>query len=235
MLGNRVREWLDGLLHDKDELPGHMSVRENTAEIIQLPTVAANRRVEMVKKVRAAVEKKLTHLMAGVTVNAEEALFEEMRDLDEERALAVHFNVMRSLRTHQDQLRQEFSSQLNRSWLALLNRRDKQPVPDAPQDMVPMLKAYSDKHLNHYKILLEELRLRFSNLSHQQVSFHPLLPGNFYLCFWHATEAMDLTYQERKLMVTLFHRFVMDRFGQMAAIANQRLVDLDVPAEFEAS
>ena len=212
-----------------------MSNRENTAEIIQLPTVATNQRVETVKKVRAAVEKKLTYLMEGLSANAEEALFEEMRELDEERALAVHFNVMRALRTNHSRLRRELSSQLNRSWLALIHRRDKQPVPDAPQDLVPTLKAYSDKSLNHYKILLEELRLRFSNLSKQQVSFHPLLPGNFYLCFWHATESMDLTYQERKLCVTLFHRFVMDRFGQMAAIANQRLVDLEVPALFEES
>ncbi len=210
-----------------------MAQRDNTAEIIQLPTAEANRRVETVKKVRAGVENKLNHLMEGMSANAEEALFEEMQELDEERALAIHFNVMRALRTNKKQLRRALSSQLNRTWLALIHRRDQQPVPEAPQDVKPMLKAYSDKNLNHYKILLEELRLRFSHLSRQRVTFHPLLPGSFYLCFWHATEEMELTYQERKLVVTLFHRFVMDRYGQLAAIANQRLVDLDVPALFE--
>lgn len=210
-----------------------MSQRDNTAEIIQLPTAAANQRVDTVKKVRAAVENKLSYLMDGMSANAEEALFEEMQDLSEERALAIHFNVMRALRTNHGELRKALSSQLNRSWLALVHRRDKQPVEDAPLDMRPMLKAYTDKSLNHYKILLEELRLRFSHLSGQRVTFHPLLPGNFYLCFWYATESMDLTYQERKFAVTLFHRFVMDRYGQLAAIANQRLVDLGVPALFE--
>lgn len=210
-----------------------MSTRDNTAQVIQLPTVAANRRVESVKKVRAAVEKKLSYLMDGMSANAEEALFEEMHGIDEERALAIHFNVMRALRTNREELRKAFSSQLNRTWLSLIHRRDQQPVEEPPRDMRPMLKAYGDKSLNHYKILLEELRLRFCNLSRQRVTFHPLLPGNFYLCFWHATESMDLTYQERKLAVTLFHRFVMDRYGQLAAIANTRLVELEVPALFE--
>lgn len=208
-----------------------MSSTNNTAEIIQLPTVAANRRVDTVKKVRASIERKLAYLMEGLTINAEDALFEEMAELQQERALEVHFNVMRALRTDGDRLREEFSSQLNRAWVLLVNRKDQQAAANAPQDMVPMLKAYSDRNLNHYKILLEELRLRFCNLTRRDISFHPLLPGNFYLSFWHATETLDVTYQERKLLMVLFHRFVMDRFGQLAAIANQRLVDEDVPSQ----
>ncbi len=206
---------------------------KNTAEVVHLPSATVSRRVETVKKVKGSVEVRLRLLMTSLSANVADALFEEMRHLDETSAMEVHFNVMRSLRTEQDQLWAQFSSQLNRSWLALVNRRDKQPVPDAPHDITVILRGYSDKNLNHYKILLEELRQRFSSLSNRTVSFHPLLPGNFYLCFWHATEVLDLTYSERKLLLPLFNRFVMDRFGQIAAIANQTLAEARIPAEYE--
>lgn len=210
-----------------------MSSPRNTAEIIQLPTAAASKRIDTVKKVRSAVEKKVFFLMEGLAANVADALFEEMRHLDEEQALACHFNVMRSLRTESAVLRQQFHRMMNHSWTALVNRKDQQPIPDAPSDVTQILKRFSDRNTNHYKILLEELRLRFCHMSRRNVSFHPLLAGNFYLSFWHATEALDLTYQERKLLLPLFHRFVMDRFGQILAIANQTLVDLEVPAYFD--
>ena len=181
-----------------------------------------------VKRVRASVEKKLFLLMDGLSSNVEDALFEEMRHLDEETALACHFNIMRSLKTESDLLGVELRQQMNHAWVALAHRRDKQPVPDAPQEVSAILKGFSDRNLNHYKILLEEIRRRFSNLSGRHMSFHPLLPGNFYLSFWHATEVLELTYPQRKLLLPLFNRFVMDRFGQILAIGNQTLVDLGV-------
>lgn len=206
-----------------------MSSPSNTAQIIKLPNAAASKRVETVKRVRAAVEKKLFFLMDGLSANVADALFEEMRHLDEQAALDCHFNIMRSLKTEYRALREELQRQMNHSWVGLVHRRDQQPIPDAPYDITATLKAFSDRNLNHYKILLEELRLRFSNLSRRNLSFHPLLPGNFYLSFWHATDVLTLTYQERKLLLPLFNRFVMDRFGQILAIGNQTLVDLDIP------
>ncbi|MEX0942041.1 MAG: DUF1631 family protein [Pseudomonadales bacterium] len=205
----------------------------NTAEIIQLPPTAVSKRVETVKRVRAAVEKKTRYLLEGLSSNVADALFEEMHHLSEEDALACHFNIMRCLKTQGDVLANEFAQYMDKSWVNLVHRRDKQAIADASQDVTPMLKAYSDKYLNHYKILLEELRLRFCHLSRRRLAFHPMLPGNFYLCFWHATEDLDLTYQERKLLLPLFHRFVMDRFGQVLAISNQTLVELEIPAWFE--
>lgn len=204
----------------------------NTAEIIQLPR-SASKRVETVKRVRAKVEKKTRYLMEGLSANVADALFEEMHHLPEEKALECHFNIMRCLKLESPKLCDELAQFMDKAWISLIHRRDQQAVADAPPDVTPLLKSYSDKYLNHYKILLEELRLRFSHLSHRNVSFHPLLPGNFYLCFWHATETLDLTYQERKLMLPLFHRFVMDRFGQVLAIGNQTLVDLAIPAQFD--
>jgi hypothetical protein len=212
---------------------GHEMASRNTAEIIQLSPTAVSKRVETVKRVRSAVEKKTRYLLEGMSANVADALFEEMQHLSEEDALACHFNIMRSLKTEGDVLANEFAQYMDKSWVNLVHRRDKQAVADSPQDVTPMLKAYSDKYLNHYKILLEELRLRFSHLSRRPLAFHPMLPGNFYLCFWHATEDLDLTYQERKLLLPLFHRFVMDRFGQILSIGNQTLVELEIPAWFE--
>lgn len=201
-----------------------------SAQIIKLPNAAVSRRVDIVKRVRASVEKKLFSLMAGLSENVADALFEEMRHLDEQAALECHFNIMRALKVNADVLCHNLHTQMNHSWIALIHRRDEQAVDDAPYDVIGVLKGHSDKNLNHYKILLEELRLRFSHLSEVELSFHPLLPGNFYLSFWHATECLGLTYQERRLVMPLFNRFVMDRFGQILSIANQTLVELDIPA-----
>lgn len=207
-----------------------MSTR-NTAEIIQLPKAATSKRVAAVKQIRAAVDKKLVHLVDGLSANVADALFEEMHHINEEQALSYHFNIMRALKTDATAMRDEFRTQMNQSWINLVHRKDKQSAADAPQEVAQSLKLYSDKNLNHYKILLEELRLRFCNLSHCEMAFHPLLPGNFYLSFWHATEALELNYQERMLLLPLFNRFVMDRFGQVLSIANQTMVELEIPAE----
>jgi hypothetical protein len=55
-----------------------------------------------------------------------------------------------------------------------------------------------------------------------------MLPANFYFCFWQATEKFDLTVSERSLLVPLFNRFVMDRFGQILGAVNQSLTALNV-------
>ena len=210
-----------------------MSSPQPTAKIIKLPSGAVSKRLERVKRLRAAVEKKLFQLMGSLSANVADALFEEMTDLEKQAALDCHFNIMRAVKKNGDALNQALHKQMGHSWAGLIHRRDKQPIPDAPSDVTAILKTFSDKNLNHYKILLKELQLRFCNLSNRKVAFHPLLPGNFYLSFWHATEVLNLTYQERKLLLPLFNRFVMDRFGQILSIGNQTLVELDVPASFE--
>ncbi|MFT5209865.1 MAG: hypothetical protein ACI9CE_001588 [Flavobacterium sp.] len=101
-------------------------------------------------------------------------------------------------------------------------------MKDPDNETCFLLKKCSDRNLNHYKILLEELRMRFSVVAGGELDYHPLLPGNFYLCFWHATEKLKLSPSERKLLLPLFNRFVMDRFGQILSIANQSMVDAGI-------
>ena len=202
----------------------------NTAKILKMPDPKASRRIGNVKRVRTVVEKKLFSLMDGLAFNVAEALFEEMSHLDEKSALECHFNIMRAFKTEGERLQDAMRHQMNFSWLALIQGKDEQPIPDAPYDVTSVLKAYSDKNMNHYKILLEEVRMHFSEIAGADLSFHPLLPGNFFLSFWHATEALSVSYQERKLVLPLFNRFVMDRFGQIVGLGNQVLSEME-PSE----
>ena len=70
-----------------------------------------------------------------------------------------------------------------------------------------------------------QIQQKFSALCQKEMSFHPLLPSNFYLCFWCATEKLGLSYDERCLLIPLFNRFVMDRFGEVLSAAHQTLID----------
>lgn len=103
------------------------------------------------------------------------------------------------------------------------------PIP--PKDVEKLLRSYAERNQNRYKILLEELRQRFNVLAGAELDFHPMLPGNFYLCFLHAIEKLELSHAERCLLLPLYNRFVMDRFGQVLALSNQSLAEQDFNPE----
>ncbi|MCB1647785.1 MAG: hypothetical protein KDI36_20160 [Pseudomonadales bacterium] len=201
-------------------------IPESGPDILRLPARNREHRIVVVKQVKQVVDKKLKYLLDGLSVNVADALFEEMLHLDESDALSRHFNIMRAIRTENHTFREEFLSLMNLSWAYLVNVKDRQPLPDAPAELVPDIKRFNDRNVNHYKVLLEEIRCRFSELVQADLAFHPLLPGNFYLSFWFATARMSLSYEERRLLLPLFHRFVMDRFGQVLSVASLVLEDL---------
>ncbi len=179
----------------------------------------------MVKRVKKSVDTKLDYLFDGLVENAADALFEEMYGCKEEEMLGQHFNVTRALKVRSVPYREYYNSLMNHAWVNLLNRRDQPALGNPPEDVQELLKIYADRNQNHYKILLEELRQRFSVLAGTELTFHPMLPGNFYLCFWHATEKLELKHNERCLLLPLYNRFVMDRFGQVLALSNQSLAE----------
>lgn len=177
------------------------------------------------KRVKKTVDVKMGYLFDGLVANAADALFEEMYGHDDPDGLTRHFNVTRALKLHATTYVDQYSTLMNHAWVNLLNRKDLPSLPNPPEDVIVMLKGYSERNQNHYKILLEELRQRFSVMVDEDMNFHPMLPGNFYLCFWHATEKLTLSHQERCLLLPLYNRFVMDRFGQVLALANQSLAE----------
>lgn len=180
------------------------------------------------RQVKGGVDNKMNYLFDGLLLNVADALFEEMHGMEESRQLDEHFNITRALKVRGNVYQEEFLTLMNLSWVNLVKSKNYQALPDAPYDVVPILKSYSDRNINHYKVLLEEIRLRFAELVDTDVGFHPLLPGNIYLCFWHATEKLGINYSERLLLLPLFNRFVMDRFGQVLSIANQSLVEFGI-------
>jgi hypothetical protein len=179
----------------------------------------------VVKTVKKAVDAKMSYLFEGLSLNAADALFEEQYGEENQDALAHQFNVTRALRVRANVHKETFNTLMNHSWLNLLNRKDQPGLPLPPADILTLLDAYALRNQNHYKILLEELRQRFSALAGLDLQYYPLLPRNFYVCFWHSIEDFDITSEERRLLLPLYNRFVMDRFGQVLALANQSLAE----------
>ncbi|MDG1443775.1 MAG: DUF1631 family protein [Pseudomonadales bacterium] len=205
-----------------------MSAEYTTAQIIQLPQANRQRNIQVVRQVKGAVDNRMNYLFDGLLLNVADALFEEMHGMDQHRQIDEHFNITRALKVRGDVYQEEFLTLMNLSWVNLIKSKNYQALPDAPCEVAPTLTYYSERNLNHYKILLEEIRLRFTALVDTNVDFHPLLPNNFYLCFWHATEKLGINYSERVLLLPLFNRFAMDRFGQVLSIANQGLVEFGI-------
>lgn len=204
------------------------NTRRRKADVIELP--ASNRQVplEVVKRVKSVMDNKMFYLLKGLTTDVTDALFEEMRGMEEQEALASHFKIMRVLKVEAGTYRQEFSDLLNISWMNLISAKDEPAVGDAEGRAAANAQLYSRRHRNHYKILLEEIRQRFCGMTGTNLSFHPMLPANFYLCFWHATRSLGLNYKERQLLMSLFHRFVMNRFGQLLAAVNDKMAELGI-------
>ncbi len=195
------------------------------ADIIALPKDRRERSIQVVKGVKRAVDAKFMYLFEGLCMNAADALFEEQFGSEDSDVLAQQFNITRALRLHSAEQFDAFRSQQGPCWVNLLNKKEASGIDNLDDEFGQVLHGYAERIRNHYKILLEELRLRFCTLVDADVSKHPLQPINFYLCFWHASEQLDLTTEERRLLMTLFNRFVMDRFGQVLALANQALLE----------
>ena len=196
-----------------------------TADIIVQPQNRRERSIYVVKNLKKAVDTKLKYLFQGLCINAADALFEEQFGTAYSDDLARHFNITRALRVRSEVQFQEFRMLQAQVWVNLLNKKNQVGLVEPDQEFAEVLHRYSERNRNHYKILLEELRQRFSALTESDLNFHPLLPLNFYLCFWHSSECLELTSEERQLVMVLFNRFVMDRFGQVLALANQSLVE----------
>jgi hypothetical protein len=203
----------------------------NSTEVIQLTVVSREKRIEVIRKVKTVVDQKLAYLMEGLQLNVADALFEEMRHLEEQEALRSHFNIMRAIKVDLDRLLEEQNELMNLGWTNIVQRKDRSAVPAAPGYITSEIKPLCDKHLGNYRIIFEEIDARLAWLARCPITHHPLQPEELFLCFWYATEKLQLTEDERRLLLPLFNRFVLDRLGQLLSVANQSLTQQDIPTD----
>jgi len=186
------------------------------------------RTIAIIKEVKAEVDKKLSYLLDGLAANVADALFEEMWGLDEKEAFEHHFNVMRALKVQSVAYRKEFDRLMNETWRIFFLTRD-MPVVETPDGSAGTLITSNRKKVESYhKMLLKDIRLRLSCLLKRELDDYPLQPETLYLCFWQSIEQLDLNYDERVLLIPLFHRFVMDRYGQVLGVVNRTLIEYGV-------
>ena len=204
-----------------------MEVKQG-ADVIPLPLKKGGTAAAILNLVQKRVEEKTEFLMCGLKENIADALFEEMIALNEQEALQRRFNIMRIMKVDEAKCRLKFEELTSQLWYTFPVEMDDSNVCAPSGEVAELTKQLSYRVANHYKVLIQETRRRFQTLLKRTVDTHPLMPGYYYHCFWQSLAELDLTYEERSSMMSLFHRFVMDRYGQILATANQTLIDLQV-------
>lgn len=199
-----------------------------TAEIIQLPGGARLSGISILQLVQKRVSEKSEYLLSGLQANVANALFEEMRDFKQEDALRHHFNVMRAMRNGEPAYHSAFCELMNRTWATFATGLDESHIEPPMGEVTVWIEAMSSRTENHYKVLLQEVRARFNTLLQDRQVRHPLLPEIYYRAFWQSLHQMDLGYIERRSLLPLFHRFFMDRYGQIVGLANRTMIRLEV-------
>ena len=206
-------------------MPELRKVDQCNIDMISTRKKNAQRAIAIIREIKAEVDEKLSHLFDGLAANVADALFEEMRDLDEKEALEHHFNVMRALKVQSVAYRKEFDRLMNDTWRIFLRSRDI-PIAETPRGIAgTLIDSYRRKIESSHKMLLNDIRLRLSCLLKSELDAYPLRPEILYLCFWQSIEQLDLNYDERVLLLPLFHRFVMDRYGQVLGVVNRTLIE----------
>lgn len=191
---------------------------------VVIPFPESKRSDAVMKAIKTAMEQKMSYLFDGLLENASTALFEEMWSLERGEMLARRFNVMRFLKVHGDYYQPHFCEVIDQMW-DQFQRTDAASLlmPEGP--VSELIKINSRKLESHYKVLITEIRLRLSFLIGRDVGQFPILPENLYIAFWQTTLDSNLNYHECYTLIMLFHRFVMDRYGQIIAAVNGTLID----------
>lgn len=198
------------------------------ADVIPLPLKNGGTRAAILNLVRKRVDEKMEFLMCGLKENIADALFEEMTALDKQEALERHFNIMRVMKVDEAVYQTKFVELTSSLWNSFPVEMDDSLIDESFGKVAELSQRLSYRVANHYKVLIQETRRRFQTLLKRSVDAHPLLPEYYYRCFWQSLAELDLTYEERSFLMPLFHRFVMDRYGQIVLTANQTLIELKV-------
>lgn len=208
---------------------------DSGAKVVPLPQKQSDRAAAVLRLVRVRVDERIEFLIDGLKANIADALFEEMDGMEEQQALSRHFNIMRAMKIEEAAYRQAFDELMGQTWVNFADRMDEDHIDQPFGAVADLMHGYSKRVSNHYKVLIQEVRFRFQTLLQREVGRHPLHPDLYYRAFWQSLRATQLTHEEKLLTVPLFHRFVMDRYGQILSVANRSLVEMKVDTTFQLS
>lgn len=209
--------------------------QQQGSNVIPLPVQTDRTPDAILKVVRHQVDERVEYLLSGLAENFADALFEEMTRVDEEEKLTRHFNLMRTLRAEEKVVRESFQVLVDYHWQTMPAGVDDSNVPMPTGRAKNVIEKFSNKTANHYKVLLQETGLRLESLFPRSESLHPLQPALYCRAYWHALAGLALSYDERLMLLALFNRFVMDRYGQVLAILNRTLIQLKVETKLHTS
>ncbi len=199
---------------------------ESTAEVqISLNDLQRQAIVALINK---TVVQKFTYLLDGLEENIVDALFEELATLDEEVAKTRHFNVMRCLRTGREAYRERFQKLIVGQVKQIVDC-DPMLEPESDDRAQDIIRQFERKSSIHYKVLISDTRKRLSLVAGRELERFPLTPVTVFAMFWQATAVLELPEDERVVLLPLFHRFVMDRYGQVLAAINRVLSEQGIP------
>lgn len=182
-------------------------------------------RAGIIVEIHSRTTVQLHKLIEGLLINAPDSLFEYMGAVQDQTAMARHFNVMRGLKLCYRQLISEFDEHMTQGWKALLLGQSLPSLQSIGGKHREMMACFSHRAHDRYAPLLEILEIHIAALINSEEVSHPLCPDYLFLSFWHGTGKLGLNGEERLLIVPLFSRFVTDRLGMILADANDMLVN----------
>lgn len=203
---------------------------KKTADVVTLPFGKGGNSKAILKLVKDRVDDKTDYLLSGLHENIADALFEEMVDMEEDAARASHFNIMRAMKVEQRVYRGCFAELTDAIWAAFPDGLSEAAVQPMDLDVAEVMTPLCHRVKVHYKVGIRDVRHRFQTLLQRELTIDPMNPDFYYRCFWLAIQEIDIGRNERLLIMPLFHRFVMDRYGQVLSAASRTLIELKVAA-----
>lgn len=201
-----------------------------SAEVVALPVARIGNSTAILNLVKDQVDDKTDFLFDGLFENIADTLFDEMKRQSDATVRQAHFNLMRLMKYGYEVSTSRFYELIDDLWVAFPRCLEREVMKPFDEEFEQSIWPLCERVRTHYKIGIRDTRHRFQSLLGRELTWDPLCPEYYYRCFWLALQEIDLSPQERHLVMPLFHQFVMDRYGQILHAANRTLVELKVEA-----
>lgn len=200
-----------------------------SAEVIPLPVARNGNTSAILNLVRDQVDGKIDYILSGFCESIADTLFDELVVTEDDDTKQSYFHIMRTMKVEQSTYTNRFNELISEVWSAFPEQLEQDTVRPIEDDIAQVVAPLCERVNTHYKIGIRETRHRFQSICQRFLETDPLNPDIYYRCFWHALGELDLSRDERQVVMSMFHRFVMDRYGQILQSANRTLIELQVP------